>query len=88
MKKNIPSLTVLFKICLFCICSCFKWFLLIEERGQKHMETTGLHTTTGSQSVLESAGDVSLGWPATSLAVLCWQLPPGQAGPGWGREAL
>lgn len=88
MKKNIPSLTVLFNICLFCMCSCFKWFLLIEERGQKHLETTGLHTTTSSQSVLESAGEVFPVWSAASLGVLCWRLPPGQGGPGWGRETL
>ena len=88
MKKNIPSLTVLFKMSLFCVYSYFKWYLLMEEHGQKHLETTGLHITTSSQSVLKSAREVFSGWPAACPGELCWQLPPGQGGPGWGQEAL
>lgn len=86
MKKNIPSLTVLFKMSLFCIYSYFKWFLLMEEHGQKHLETTGLHTTTSSQSVLKSAREVFSGWPAACPGVLYWQLPPGQGDPAGVRR--
>lgn len=72
---------------LFCIYSYFKWYLLMEEHGQKHLETTGLHTTTSSQCAEVSQGSVlrlaSCLPRCAVLAAASWA-----GGPGWGQEAL